>query len=303
MPIRARVGRHTQQGGRHCQNWVDDQNIVIALLNKVPTAQGGAGGSLRPRVVAGIASNDLYAAIVTFETKNFPGHHSGYIDPGGPMMQKLEALSTPVAVPIPPPIVAAPPPHPPPPPAPTTGSIPRPLTEGEKTLLRDIFKGTLDYDNQVVGRNDSNSGGEWNSFTPGYLPNMSTHIWSWDYSTAPPDHAAIFVHEMVHVWQSGHGRHNLLRGAYLWVKYDDYEDSYKYDLDSSTSLNDYNMEQTAAIIEDYYRLKVGLVPQSNTGRSANLADYAPYVAQLQGAGPFRWPPAGRKDRDYIGHNI
>jgi hypothetical protein len=52
------------------------------------------------------------------------------------------------------------------------------------------------------------------------------------------------THEMVHVWQSGHGSHNALRGVYLWLKYDhvwrDYDDSYVYHLDSSSSLSDFN---------------------------------------------------------------
>jgi hypothetical protein len=202
----------------------------------------------------------------------------------------------------------APPPPPPPPAkpaptAPTTGPIPRPLTAGEKQLLSPIFGDTIDYDHQVVGRNDSNTGGEYNSFTPGYLPNMSTHVWSWDYSTASDSNAAIFVHEMVHVWQSGHGSHNILRGAYLWVKYDEYEDAYKYNLDSSSSLSYFNMEQQAAIIEDYYRVWKGLTPENNIGMRANLSAYAPYVLQLKSAGRFQWPPEGRKNRDNIGNKI
>ena len=75
----------------------------------------------------------------------------------------------------------------------------------------------------------------------------------------------MFVHEMVHVWQSGHGSHNFLRGAYLWKKYDAYQDAYKYNLDSSPSLDYFNMEQAAAIIEDYYRVSKGLAPDNNLG--------------------------------------
>jgi hypothetical protein len=56
MPIRARVGKHTRAGGRQCQNWADDQKTVIDLLNRIPVTNGGAGGGLRPRIVAGIAS-------------------------------------------------------------------------------------------------------------------------------------------------------------------------------------------------------------------------------------------------------
>jgi hypothetical protein len=204
--------------------------------------------------------------------------------------------------PTPPP----PPPPPPPPvvtPAEATKTIPRPLTDGEKALLKPIFGDTLDYDRQVVARNDSNTGGEWNSFTPGYLPNMSTHLWSWDYSTAVTEHAAVFVHEMVHVWQSGHGSHNILRGAYLWIKYDEYEHAYKYNLDSSSSFSYFNMEQQGAIIEDYYLVSKGLTAENNTGMRANLGAYLPYIAQLKAAGAFRWPHPGRKNRDNIGNKI
>src|SRR5262245_28191750 len=119
MLIRARVGRHTQAGGRHCQNWAEDQKTVIDLLNRIPTASGGAGGSLRPRVVGGIASNELYAAIVAFETKHFPRQHLGFFEPGGTMFRKLEALGTPAPAPPAPPR-SAPAPPPPSPAAPTT---------------------------------------------------------------------------------------------------------------------------------------------------------------------------------------
>jgi len=104
----------------------------------------------------------------------------------------------------------------------------------------------------------------------------------------PRERQPWFVHEMVHVWQSGHGSHNILRGIYLWIKYDhitsDYENSYKYDLDSSTSLGYFNMEQQAQIIEDYYRVFKGLPPEKNVGTRKSEADYLPYVVQLKQRG-------------------
>jgi hypothetical protein len=89
MAIRARVGRHTQLGGRQCQNWSDDQKTIIDLLNRIAPSNSGTGGSLKPRIVAGIASDELFSAIVAFENKQFPGQRSGFVDPGGPMYQKL----------------------------------------------------------------------------------------------------------------------------------------------------------------------------------------------------------------------
>jgi hypothetical protein len=96
-----------------------------------------------------------------------------------------------------------------------------------------------------------------------------------------------------------------LRGIYLWLKYDhvwrDYDDSYVYDLDSSISLSDFNMEQQAQIIQDYYRVLKGRDVESrssdpgqkyNSGTRKSLSDYQPYVSQLQSAGPFQGVGAG-----------
>jgi hypothetical protein len=89
MSLRGRVGRHTQSGGRQCQNWVDDQQTVMDLLNAIPVMKGGAGGSLGGRIVLGIASEALCRAISRFEDKYFPGQRSGFIDPGGKMWNRL----------------------------------------------------------------------------------------------------------------------------------------------------------------------------------------------------------------------
>jgi hypothetical protein len=93
MALRARVGRHTQAGGRHCQNWADDQQTVIDLLNRISIPDGGAGGGLGGRVVAGICGDALYNAIRRFEDKYFPGQRSGFLDPGGPMLKRMEELA------------------------------------------------------------------------------------------------------------------------------------------------------------------------------------------------------------------
>jgi len=169
-------------------------------------------------------------------------------------------------------------------------------------MLWQVFGDTLDYEWQVVGRNDGHTGGKGNSFTPGYIPNMSPYIWSLDYSTES-DHGTVgvFIHEMMHVWQSGHGGHNIRSGLWLGIKYGifgDYGDAYNYDLDDSPRLSSFNMEQAGAIIEDYYRVSKGLEPENNKGTRKLLSDYAPYVAQLKAAGAFQRPkpapkPSGR----------
>jgi len=110
MPLRGRVGRHTQSGGRHCQNWVEDQEAVIMLLNHVPLASGGTGGKLDGRIhgrmVAGMASEALYASISRFEDTHFPRQRSGFVDPGGAMLRRMSELAAGALNPIqePPPL-------------------------------------------------------------------------------------------------------------------------------------------------------------------------------------------------------
>lgn len=101
MPLRGRVGRHTHKGARQCQNWSDDQQALIALLNRIPVSDGGAGGSLNGRVVSGLSSDALYRAIARFEDKHFPGQRSGFVDPGGAMLRRIEELAARPAAPAP----------------------------------------------------------------------------------------------------------------------------------------------------------------------------------------------------------
>jgi hypothetical protein len=77
MPLRGRVGRHAKTGAQ-CQNWADDQQTVISLLNLIPAADGGANGSLGARVVAGIAGDDLFKAILRFQVSALNRHEEAF---------------------------------------------------------------------------------------------------------------------------------------------------------------------------------------------------------------------------------
>jgi type VI secretion system secreted protein VgrG len=300
MGIRARVGRHTQHAGKQCQNWGDDQKAIIDLLNQIPASNGGTGGSLKPpRIVPGIASNELYNAIVAFENKHFPGHRSGFVDPGGQMYKKLEALAaTPAAVVVP----AAPA-------APTEPAVDynppdvstddRMLKRGEIELLRPIFRDTFPYDDQQIGANTREWGGHTNSITPNYLPKLAMSIWRFDFSTADNTDKGIFVHEMTHAWQWYHGRNNILSAAKLAIRYgSDYEQAYFYNFDDSDNFFDFNFEQQASIVEDYWFVTKNLVPRSNKGMRANRATYEQYMAQVWGAGPPHRQPYRDRSKDW-----
>jgi hypothetical protein len=95
MSIKARVGRHAKDGGRECQNWAEDQRTVIDLLNAIPAAAGGAGGGLKPRIVSGVCSDELYRAILVFEGRYMPGPIDGFLDPDGGMLKRMEELTKP----------------------------------------------------------------------------------------------------------------------------------------------------------------------------------------------------------------
>jgi hypothetical protein len=88
MPLRGRVGRHADTG-KNCQNWKNDQQHVIALLNRFPAEYGGAAGSLNGRIVAGIASDALYQAIMRFQKHQVP-IQTGFVGPGDLSLQVLE---------------------------------------------------------------------------------------------------------------------------------------------------------------------------------------------------------------------
>jgi hypothetical protein len=90
-----RVGRHARTDGRNCQNRKADQKTIMDLLNRIPVSAGGAGGGLNEPIVDGICSDGLYRAILRFEDKHFGTQHSGYVDPGGKMLELMQKLAAP----------------------------------------------------------------------------------------------------------------------------------------------------------------------------------------------------------------
>lgn len=142
----------------------------------------------------------------------------------------------------------------------------RSLTDGEKRLARDIFGDSIDYSRVRV------HDGKYIFFQPdnsGMTPNGEIYvagIYSADYSGESPQRRAFFIHEMVHVWQYQNGilTAGVIGSAILEMigRGGDYGSAYPYVLDSSRDLTDYNLEQQAAIVEDYFRLtRLGLQPR------------------------------------------
>jgi hypothetical protein len=104
MPLRERVGRYVETG-KNCWNLEGDQQTVIGLLNRIPVTNGGTEGLLgtavKAPIVRGLASDELYKAITFFQKKQF-GTITGFIDPAGRDLSRLESLAARTPDPPPP---------------------------------------------------------------------------------------------------------------------------------------------------------------------------------------------------------
>lgn len=135
----------------------------------------------------------------------------------------------------------------------------RPLTSGEMKLARSVFGDSIDYG--TVRVSPEKFGGmdflpegtamapNGNLFMPGCYCN--------DYSAKDIYTQGLFIHEMTHVWQyQNKVLAPIVEAAKLNVKYKfNYNAAYAYALDAKKDLLDYNMEQQASIVQDYFVLK------------------------------------------------
>lgn len=145
----------------------------------------------------------------------------------------------------------------------------RSLTTGEITLAQMVFKNSIDYNKVKIhhGR-----------FIPIFQPNRTAmtpfgtihfpdEIYAEDYSIENTATKNLFIHEMVHVWQYQLGYSPFLNGIIIAMKggysnsknhihHDGYPvaNAYEYlsKIQPNQDLSDFNMEQQASIIADYY---------------------------------------------------
>jgi len=160
------------------------------------------------------------------------------------------------------------------------------LTIDEIEILKPVFKNTLRYGAINCDVNKYDLGGEENSITPAGRAYFSRKIYCDDFSKKDADAQWVFVHEMTHVWQWQHGRYPVYEAAGLKIKYKgDYKKAYPYDLMPGKELSDYNMEQQAAIVADYWALTQQSQPWYNHNLNATLSDYTALIGQLLKSGP------------------
>jgi hypothetical protein len=160
----------------------------------------------------------------------------------------------------------------------------RGLTLGELQVLDFVFSDTVDFERHEITTNDANIGGVDNSVTYGDTPHYSNHIWCADFS-APGAETWIFVHEFGHVWQYYYGVKPINGWIYGVIKHgSDYEKNYPYDLTSSTRFKDYNIEQQASIVADYWAVSNSKPARHCVNpRSPQDSDYWNLMLQVQQA--------------------
>lgn len=91
-----------------------------------------------------------------------------------------------------------------------------------------------------------------------------------DFSTAPLDEQAVFVHEMTHVWQAQRGVNLLLAK----LRAGDGAQAYAYRISANRDFADYNIEQQAMIVQDAFVVsRGGPAPHESDAYSAILATW------------------------------
>jgi hypothetical protein len=130
----------------------------------------------------------------------------------------------------------------------------RPLTKGEIALAKSVFGSSIDYDAVYV------SDKKFSGFHPegvAMTPNGNLYMhgcYSDDYSAESTSYQGLFIHEMTHVWQFQNKiLAPMVEAVKLSVKHGfNYAAAYDYKLDAAKDLLDYNMEQQASIVQDYF---------------------------------------------------
>jgi len=151
---------------------------------------------------------------------------------------------------------AQPPPEPPADAAPEPPAVQRALTEREREVLAPLFGEALDLevirviqDKYVPFQGDDTYMTPENDvYAPGVL-----YLDDFFAREVEPYAASTLVHEVTHAWQHQSGLDLIAAGAITFAATGgDYQAAYPYRLDPKKDLTEYNVEQQASIVEDWY---------------------------------------------------
>ena len=170
----------------------------------------------------------------------------------------------------------------------------RPLTIGEKNLLVKVFKTMLPYGDILVHINSAHIGGEDNSITPEGNPYFSPQHYKADFSLAALSDQWLFFHELTHSWQYFHNISPILNAIALAIaSIGNYQGIYKYDLAGKTRMKDFNIEQQASLVADYFSLSHGGKTNDNVKASPQVTDYDTVIKDFGTYGRATvWRPQG-----------
>lgn len=165
----------------------------------------------------------------------------------------------------------------------------RPLTDGEIAMARLVFKDSINYSAVRIHNEEYLPFGfqdDKTAMTPngGMYFNPDMYAQYPDFSQTRDYEKIWFMHEMVHIWQyqlgysvSWHGFWIAVTGGYIGGRayrvdrseYKDPQDSSKNSPDLHKTLPDFNMEQQAVIISEYFGAKY----LGDPGLSINVSFY------------------------------
>lgn len=142
----------------------------------------------------------------------------------------------------------------------------RSLTSGEKELASGIFGNAIDYDKVLIRRR------KWFPFQPRKVtmaPQGHIHfhpqgsVYCDDFAKASLRRQGVFIHELVHVWQTQSlGKWYLIFNRMPWARYD-------YSLKPGWPLARYGIEQQAMIVQHAFWLRNG----AKVAGAGDPADY------------------------------
>jgi hypothetical protein len=133
----------------------------------------------------------------------------------------------------------------------------RNLTAGEERIAQEIYGSSINYSRVKIHNGKYFRGQPDNSgMTPRGEIYAAGAAYDDDYSRENAETQGFFIHEMAHVWQHQNGiLHVVLSAVLEQIQHDfDYEKAYPYMLDANKTLTDYDIEQQASILEDYFRV-------------------------------------------------
>ncbi len=132
------------------------------------------------------------------------------------------------------------------------------LSDGDKQSLTDVFNDSINIDD--INYHRSPFGNKLlRFFGADGVTVGNTVITNYKYSKGTDVYKYVLIHEAAHIWQNQNCPFNIFNnlGDEIRNAFSEQIDMYKYHLDDSKDLRDYNHEQQASIIADYFMPHIG----------------------------------------------